>query len=475
MPSEFSTGSAHSKHSDLSAISETSTLAYDQVPFEEYVPVVKRLCRQLWPSTTEEIEIERLKGGGFNRVIGITTHDVADHTTTRYVLRIPRFEDTRPDRELAIHQYVQEHTSIPIAEAVFSDLTSENVLGKPYVIQKRLLGENLHYTYETLDHERKKAIAEQWGRILLGGQAVRNDGAGLVEATQNADGTHVFHVCQYDVDPELDTEPDKVALPSDRSVLKMFLSQFRRWAACDLQLDPENPCAEEDFARFSKIASEMDAAGLFSDKYFYLTHLDLEPRNVLIDATHDDSAVVSGVLDWDSAIFAPIFVSCKPPTWIWAWKDNDYEEEENEFRANETPEDPQQRELKQIFEDTVGPAYLKYAYQPEYRLARKLFILAKDGLRSSWAFSFAESLEKEWAEVKAHIGLSGDSVAVATELLEKSGIANETVADSPEYVRSCVEGEEKDNEAVMNDIGDSTDTTEDTSAEKDQERGKSSP
>ncbi|KAI4166669.1 MAG: hypothetical protein LQ343_007853 [Gyalolechia ehrenbergii] len=448
MPSEKSTSSTNSVQTSLSDLSETSTLIYGQAPFSEYSSVVQKLCRHLWPSATEDFEIERLKGGGFNRVIGITAPDRVSQAPAQYILRIPRFEDTRPDRELAIHRYVQEHTSIPTAEIFFFDLTNENILEKPYVIQKRIPGNSLFQIYNTLDQERKRDIARQWGHILLEEQTITNDTSGVVEAIENKDGTLTYSVSPFGLDPALDDESIHVDIASDRTVLKMFVTQFSRWSACDLQLDPENIYAEETLAQLSDIAIEMDAAGLFEDKHFYLSHLDLEPRNVLVDTGHDDSILISGVLDWDSAVFAPIFVSCMPPSWIWAWYDNETNEEEVEAKANEIPEDPDRRELKQIFEETVGPAYLVYAYHPQYRLARKLFKLAKDGLRSCWANDFVQSVPEEWAEMKATLNLRNASTTSAGDVLDEAEIGDSLGTDS--HCKVVEEIQQDDQETGVN-------------------------
>lgn len=377
-------------------------MEYNQVPFDEYIPAVKELCRKIWPSTTEDYEIERLQGGAFNRVIGITAPDPTTQGPTQYVLRISRFTCNRPERELAIHRYVQEHTSIPTAEIISSDPTTENVLEMPYVVQIRLPGNSLLCLFNTLNHEQKKDIVEQWARVILELQAVKNSKAGLVETTKDNHGAETYNVRLWDTTPELAKDIDNVDATSDRTVLNMFLTQFKRWEMSDLQCDPDMTWCEEYYSRLSSVAAEMDAAGLFSDNHHHLCHCDLEARNAMVEVLDDSSAEITGILDWDSAVFAPIFVSCKPPMWFWAWSDD---EEEDELQANDIPVDLEQRELKQIFEDIVGPDYLKYAYQPEYRLARKLFTVAVNGLRTTYdAIQVADEVIEDWAALKARSG-----------------------------------------------------------------------
>lgn len=113
----------------------TSTLAYDQTPFAEFRDQVDQLCQSLWPATVKEaraeglavapnngllgrlrtktlnrflrqpslpsqsevettpqreFDIERMKGGSFNRIVGISIPGSGGEDATRLVLRIPR-------------------------------------------------------------------------------------------------------------------------------------------------------------------------------------------------------------------------------------------------------------------------------------------------------------------------------------------------------------------------------------------------
>ncbi|KAL8752081.1 MAG: hypothetical protein Q9184_005856, partial [Pyrenodesmia sp. 2 TL-2023] len=430
MPSSHSAPSAHSNRSTGSAtsiVSQTSTAEYEHEPFDQYVSKVQQLCRKLWPSATEDFEIERLKGGAFNRIIGITNPSFSDEGRKSYILRVPRFEDSQREREreLAIHRFVGERTSIPMAEIIFFDPTDSNPLGSPFVIQDRLLGTNLNYAYGSLTHEQRKTIVRQFGNILLALQAVKNATSGVVEAAAQEDGHCIYNVCRFDIASELVEDPEDPEDPvpsNDQTVLNMLLTQYKRWSTYSLQLDPNDVLAQDYYAQLSKIAREMNASGLFEDQPFYLTHLDLEPRNVLVETKTDAEASISGVLDWDSAVFAPIFASCRAPSWIWLWTDH---EEEDEAKANEVPEDLELRELKQIFEETMGTAYVKYAYQPEYRMARFLFNVAKDGLRSSWIIHEAETIFKEWAEFTGSIDSPDAFIGCVAWAFEKTTIDEE--------------------------------------------------
>ncbi|KAI4270446.1 MAG: hypothetical protein L6R35_006612 [Caloplaca aegaea] len=406
---------SYSARSHLSNASESSSVVYNHEPFDQYTLKVKDLCQKLWPLATEDFVIERLPGGSYNRIIGITTPPSAGDCVMPYILRVPRFDQAQQDRELAIHRYVAQHTSIPLADIVFSDATSSNPLGSPYVVQDRLPGSNLFVAYCSLTHEQRKSVVQEFGKVILRLQAVKSESSGIVAATAREDGARIYRVQRYDVSPDMDDDVNDVDISNDHTVLKMLLTQFQRWLAHSFKRDPNDILSRDYYAQLSMIARDMDEAGIFEDNAFHLTHLDLEPRNIMVAIGSDKHAFISGVLDWDSAVFAPIFASCRPPAWIWAWDDEEVDDEE---KAGKIPEKPELRELKRIFEATMGPAYLKYAYEPQYRMARSLFMLAKDGLQSSVLIKHAESFFIEWAQFRGIIESPDAFIGVAAWIME---------------------------------------------------------
>ena len=422
-----SSESNRSVASTSSVASETTTIVYGHETWEDFVPRVHQLCRQLWPSASEDEDfiVKKLRGGSYNRIIGIETPLSISGTQNRYILRIPRFEFAQQERELAIARYVRQHTSIPTAEIIFFDATSENPLSEPYVVQSKIPGQDLQVAYPKLTHEQKLDVAEQWGRMLLSELTVKNDFAGVVHATTDETGAEIFGVRPFEVDPPDDDTQD-VRLLSKQSILDTLIIQFERWDAADRRLYPDDEL--DHFELLTIVAKEMNAAGLFSDSFFSLCHLDLAPRNVMVDVKEDNSLQISGVLDWDSAVFGPSFVVCEPPSWIWAWSDTDDEDEEEEnqefedVRANETPSKPEDQELKRRFEEVVGEDLLKYFYMPQYRLARSLFHVALDGLRSNDAFTRTNRILQQWNDLQAESAGSFPPAHEATESMQKVDI-----------------------------------------------------
>ena len=439
-----------------SYVSQTSTEEYCQTPFEEFSLQVRELCEQLWvaqptpeddseparptyngcpanaaPLGVKEFALEKMKGGGFNRVIGIDITDSREESgeATRLVLRVPRFVHARPDRDVTTLRFVRKYTSIPVPEVVVYDFTKKNPLDSPYLVQARIPGHTLQTDpspsyYPNLSHKQKCIVAKEVGRILREIQAVEHSSPGLIEGTFDPDGGEEYTVRYLEISAgydAVDTEPglntdgpffqpqiyransDAIAGPAGRNIpfkdstYYFLLVQFGRLRASELRRDPAMIGWWDYYERLAIMARQMDDLDLLGDSKNCLCHLDLNiaPRNIMAHVDSDESLTISGILDWDSAIFAPRFVGCVPPMWIWAWSD----EEEDETHANDTPSTPEQQELKRLFEDAVGPAFLEYAYRPEYRLARRLFQLAKDGMRSNEDHTEVESLLAEWATI----------------------------------------------------------------------------
>ena len=434
-----------------SYVSQTSTEEYCQTPFEEFSLQVRELCQQLWmvqptpeddtspthngcpakqvPSNPKEFILEKMKGGSYNRVIGVDIIDTRKDSgaPTRLVLRVPRSFHTRLDRDVAILRFVRKYTSIPVPEVVRYDFTKNNPLGSPYLVQTRIPGHNLQNgcspsCYPNLSHKQKCIVAKEIGRILREIQAVEHSAPGHIEANFDPNGSEDYTVryleisegCEgLDMEPGLNTNrpffqpriyqansgasegPSTRKRPFKDSTYYFLLVQFGRLMASQLRRDPATIGWSHHYERLAVMARQMDDLDLLGDDTNCLCHLDLNtaPRNIMAHIDSDESLTISGILDWDSAIFAPRFGGCVPPMWIWAWSDD----EEDEAHANDAPDTLEQQELKQLFEEAVGPKFLEYAYRPEYRLARRLFRIATDGMRYSQDFTEVESLLAEWA------------------------------------------------------------------------------
>ena len=119
----------------------------------------------------------------------------------------------------------------------------------------------------------------------------------------------------------------------------------------------------------------------------------------MVETGPDDYIRITGILDWDSALFAPKFVSCRPPWWL--WQDELFPEDamKSEKNANIKPYDPELLEVKNIFEEIVGNEYNRFAYQPQYLLSRRLFDIALYGVHSNEDAIEVQEIVKEWSKL----------------------------------------------------------------------------
>jgi hypothetical protein len=117
----------------------------------------------------------------------------------------------------------------------------------------------------------------------------------------------------------------------------------------------------------------MHRRGLIPDADpFYFYQLDYQARNLLVQRPHDDTVKVTGVLDWDAeyCIFCPKFVAMRAPFWLWVDKEAD---EEDKSFAHIEPTDESKRAIKAHFEESAGEEWSRYAFLPEYVIARRMF------------------------------------------------------------------------------------------------------
>ena len=444
-----------SKSSSFSYQSETSTLAHEQTPFVDFKLQVVELCHLLWspapkrplskqsprpsgyrfsgllksrklgrlkssspvaPNETskhsdKKFTVERMNGGTFNRVIGITVFDPNASRPEQLILRVPRIAwMSRPDREVATLRYVRHHSSIPVADVKAFDINCENPLKDPYVVQGRISGTDLRTAIENdLSHEQWCEIARQIGQIMLQFQEMSSPVPGLIEEVTKEDGVQAFTVKPFDIKPPFekdwtlkrssllfDADNSRALEYYEKSTLDFFLAQFGRWRAEELRINPTEILHPHFMERLAATASQMNSLGCLGDNKNCLSHLDLASQNIMVEIRPDNSITVTGVLDFDSAVFAPKFVSCYPPWWLWQDETQPGNALEEESHSNETPPDPELVEIKRIFEETVGDDFLRYSYQPQFRLARKLFKIACHGNCSNETWKKIEEFLDEW-------------------------------------------------------------------------------
>jgi aminoglycoside phosphotransferase (APT) family kinase protein len=422
------------------AVSFTSTLHYDQVPFEEFRTKVLDLSRQLWPSKdANEFQIERLHGGSSHRVVRVKFKSSTSQPTDskehcgwvskfvqslstllirlsrrskpesnsvdeEYILRIPRFDDDLTfESDFALLRLLEGVLTFPIPKVLKFDDTLDNPLNKPYVLQPRVPGKTLDNLWEELNHAQKLCIAREVAEFLSQLTRKSHPCAGRVDpasippvATPQQHQPVRMLQFKYTFLTSSATninEPAEVSSPSD-----FLQDRFRSWKA------HRKAKGIQDFVPWDALSTLVgqlnDNTSVFgSEDDYYLCHGDFYPRNIMAKILDDTAATITAILDWDGCVFAPATVAFKFPSWLWAW--DKYESGELEARKLhlaelDTPRDNDARDIRQIFEAGMRPMFLRYANDPQGDVARWLWHFAVDGIYESDVWDLAEEVLEEY-------------------------------------------------------------------------------
>ncbi|KAF7888718.1 uncharacterized protein EAF02_003259 [Botrytis sinoallii] len=286
----------------------------DQEPFVTYKHKIIQLCHDL--GLGEPSKVERMRGGSFNRVVclSLPSKDNQDH-----VLRIPRNLDTNESTrdQVAVLHYLAPLMLVPAVVAF--DSTSDNVIGRPYILQEKLKGVNAGSVYYDLPSDEKMQFVKLLADIVKKLNTFKIDRPGQLVAGPSI--------------PSISHEP--LTIPTDIEVTGYRFSQHDALEVMSSQnkqplsslLDSifeERKKADEDFMglqwnSLQKITKEMKTAGLFSntDTDCVVWHWDLAFRNIMVEKQSNGQWALTGILDWDGLLSAPSVMTRAPPVWLW--------------------------------------------------------------------------------------------------------------------------------------------------------------
>ncbi|KAK0722352.1 hypothetical protein B0T26DRAFT_702394 [Lasiosphaeria miniovina] len=428
--------------STCSCSSSTSTVNFGYEAFETFqlraLELAERNSALLWPESAYdvdgEIAVERMRGGGFNRVIGLSRHSgQGDYDDVQhYILRIPRYPDSDFESDMASLLFVQNYTRIETAGLVAFDRSGDNAVGSPFMIQSRAPGTNLVLGFHDLDHAARCRLARDLGYVFrqmletkssVPGQLVLSppDEYGHQEVMVGPlDAGNTAPFCCYNGSHGRPRDPLAASpydpCPAANPPFAIWLTAIFRAQKTYLEILPDDVrnrddttgvSLDEELDGFIEMAEGLSADGWLDNVSCSLAHLDLECRNMLVDPGAAENLSSLAVLDWDGAILGPAFMSCAPPMWLWtrtADRVCPCAQCLGELTANDDPATPEARELKQLFEDAAGPDYLRFAYQPQYRLARKLVRFALRTQYTDKDGDEASEMLDEWHDLRMQNG-----------------------------------------------------------------------
>lgn len=403
--------------------------------FDKHKADYTALCKQIWPTAQHDAtRISKLSHDSVNRCFAIVITD-NEGTPHDYVLRYPltfdRFKRRDTDyskvllRQVAILKWLKEHApTLKTPTVITYDATDNNPIHTPYMIQERIPGQQLNEILLTLTDQQRLDVAKGLGHFYSEIRQITMPRAGFVNARGEVpeldnsdlhiaiqpfgmpDGCAASHAKHPSPTTNLTiTEPASL---STREVLNNAFNR-RIITAQQLQKQHNNPLEntatslEEPLRACRFILDKMATDGCFSDEddqQFSLWHPDFFPRNILVDLTRSGEAIISGIVDWDAPLFAPGFVSCMPPAWLWAPDRYMNKEGDPIGLFGYYPVEPETEllaQVKAVFEEEAGGFYVKSAYSRDYAIARIFvdFVQFEDW-RHHPLFERKEEFIEEW-------------------------------------------------------------------------------
>lgn len=416
---KMSPSSASSSTGTIWTHSATSTDIYFHEPFEAYKLKVQILCKSIGFG---EANVEWMKGGSFNRVSKLTFA-----SGDQCVLRVPR--DIYPGRaahaqnvkdQVGIISFAAPH--VPVPEILAYDITVDNAIESPYIIQKLAPGQTLAEVFDgDLTTEDHLQIASIIADVLVRMEAVSFPkpgrlvtGPGIPDRCDDFSQlpTSVviapFTTCDGEVPQSQSTSPTSVA-----DFMKAIIDMLYESQIHEKYMVPR-------WTKLREINEEMKKKGLLTCQQSVLWHWDFNPRNILVNRTADNNWKVTAVLDWDGVLSVPRVLTREPPVWLWQLVDqNDQGSDGNHVK---TPRKltSQEEIIKRHFEDSLKAGidiedYRADAYD-KGRWARRLFEYLHEPFNDSVDWRTYEGFVKDWEAYSLE-----HSVTEKSDVSDKSG------------------------------------------------------
>ncbi|CAD6445764.1 584288fb-c353-479d-9d6d-7cf215d0ddb8 [Sclerotinia trifoliorum] len=305
---------------------------------------------------------------------------------------------------VAITQNLRRNFDLPIPVTLAWDCTYENPIRSSYTILERVMGETLEYEYrklckgleyKTLRHPHDlrrrckyaKCVAEfvaALDRTSLPGYGTFVPHANMPNIGNFTSATSSLQISRSTI--------NGVRIPSEPIFAQWVANVLNARMRKMMDIHSVDMTAEEKFKihTLAKIGTEMEQKGLLLDEAAVVWHLDFYPRNIMVRSSRN-SAMLTGVIDWDDAKAVPRIIARRPPTFLW--------------NIN-MPENPLLPEEKTIIAtafneemERLRPGYLKDAYLGHRVMVRALCVYAFFGVEYRFyrELSFGD-LVRRWEE-----------------------------------------------------------------------------
>ncbi|KAF2133014.1 hypothetical protein P153DRAFT_333867 [Dothidotthia symphoricarpi CBS 119687] len=363
---------------------------------------IVRLMIELFPAhSPQHVQLSGMRNGNYSLTLFDPTPQARWYTITnirkifdvwmsvrnkrsgdRYILRVLG-KSERMHYEVTTLMYVARRLQYAVPNLVAYSKTTDNALGGAYMLQERLPGQPLHELWSELNTKQRQSAIRCLARVFKDIHEVTNTCAGVISILNTA---HDIKVDLIRVEPfPISPHPTAtLATPqTPRDLLLSLCEQQRGYA-----IARGGPTFPHIWHGFTIMINKMHALGLLpDDQPFHLHNPSLSPHTLLLTIVDDSTVSVSGILSWSDAVFAPKFVSTLAP-WDAAVRFWDV-----------IAADAEERELLRYmlnFYDIVGGDYGRGEERREYVLARRMWRVLVEGVRSGGDVGVAEGVLREF-------------------------------------------------------------------------------
>lgn len=342
-----------------------------------------------------------MDGGSFNRVSKLTFA-----SGDQFVIRVPR--DILPG--LISHaENVKDQVGIvsfgaklfPVPEIIAYDITADNAIEAPYIIQKFAPGQSLAEVLRgDLTMEDRFQIASIIADILVRMEKVSFPTPGrLVTGPGIPDRCDDFSQLSIGtvIAPFKIVDGEVLESTLSPSVADFMGSILDTYYATS-QVSEKSMVSR--WERLREINQEMKSKGLLTCQKPVLWHWDFQPRNIIVDRTPDNSWKLTAVLDWDGVLSVPRVLTREPPVWLWTLGDQTDQGSDGNGLQLARKTTCQEESIKQHFEDCLKASicfedYYADAYD-RGRWARRLFDYLYEPFNDSVDWRTYDAFVKDW-------------------------------------------------------------------------------
>lgn len=238
-----------SKDDACSATSSDYSAAFEQEPFTSFQQKVKRLFLKTFPGHgPADIRIESIRGGSFNRIVGLTVLTPRRFTvrwlqqrlracidlhdgigSEKYIVRIPRFniEVEGMIDDIVTLQFASSRLQLPVPVLIHFEVFAANAINSPYTIQTRLPG--MHLSSLRLNLEQNKSLLRNVIEVHRQLNSITNTSPGNIAiATSSSAEVQLY---QFEIPksrPDLAPLPKYAATPC-QSTFDLLKELCNRW------------------------------------------------------------------------------------------------------------------------------------------------------------------------------------------------------------------------------------------------------